>query len=781
MKAWPECVKRLRGCSASLALIFIAHTTAVAQDQGAIDPVIVYAQKRATPLQDVPMSVSTLTDTDLADAGIHDIEGLATLLPTLDLQRSVSAVTTTLRIRRVGNLGNIPTFEPAVGLFVDGAYRSRSLLGTGDLLDVDHIEVLSGPQSSLYGRSVSAGVVSIYTRRPEKQFSGDAELTAGVVDSARSAGMGRVKFGVSGPLSETLGGSIAAAYSGQDPSLKNSLPGGPDGNDLARTTSRGQLLWSPNERFELRLIGGYLQERDAQGEDDAFFAPGAPSSTVAGLLQQLYSVAPCPENVPHDRSTCSVATNQLNLKAADLTVDFNYRLSNGWTLSSLTGWDRYKVKRSDDDFAQLFAPLLFFHDGDQGTSVQQELRLASSDTARLVWLAGLSYYANEYRRGMGGERPMFGPNGPLAFVPLWQSLLNIPLALPGQLGIHDSGVDTDYYSAFGQVTWAFDDHLAVTANLRWQTEEKHASINNSVTLPGVSLVSSVLAASESPNGAPVNGIASRSTDYFTWSLTPQYRFNDEVMAYLTAAKGGKSGGFNTGIGNAPLSAREFGDETTNHFEIGARASLGNGQVQARVAAFHTEYHDYQDAAFISAQFLVGNADRVELKGAELEGSAILGAGTTLNLAVSYADLTYASNTTGVCYPGRVPDGTLPGSCDLTGEHPIDAPPWMISASLQREQPVSWGNLFARIDASWNDRYSTSFSADPRLVQKPRFDMGLRLGARISERYEYVLWVDNLLDEKLAQIDAPLNLFNDASYQSFLSEPRTYGLTLRIRL
>ena len=761
--------------------MFIAHTTAVAQDQGAIDPVIVYAQKRATPLQDVPMSVSTLTDTDLADAGIHDIEGLATLLPTLDLQRSVSAVTTTLRIRRVGNLGNIPTFEPAVGLFVDGAYRSRSLLGTGDLLDVDHIEVLSGPQSSLYGRSVSAGVVSIYTRRPEKQFSGDAEFTAGVVDSARSAGMGRVKIGVSGPLSETLGGSIAAAYSGQGPSFKNSLPGGPDGNDLARTTSRGQLLWSPNERFELRLIGGYLQERDAQGEDDAFFAPGAPSSTVAGLLQQLYSVAPCPENVPHDRSTCSVATNQLNLKAADLTVDLNYRLSNGWTLSSLTGWDQYKVKRSDDDFAQLFAPLLFFHDGDQGTSVQQELRLASSDTARLVWLAGLSYYANEYRRGMGGERPMFGPNGPLAFVPLWQSLLNIPLALPGQLGIHDSGVDTDYYSAFGQVTWAFDDHLAVTANLRWQTEEKHASINNSVTLPGVSLVSSVLAASESPNGAPVNGIASRSTDYFTWSLTPQYRINDELMAYLTAAKGGKSGGFNTGIGNAPLSAREFGDETTDHFEIGARASLADGRVQARIAAFHTEYHDYQDAAFISAQFLVGNADRVELKGAELEGSAILGAGTTLNLAVSYADLTYASNTTGVCYPGRVPDGTLPGSCDLTGEHPIDAPPWMISASLQREQPVSWGNLFARVNVSWNDRYSTSFSADPRLIQKPRFDVGLRLGARISERYEYVLWVDNLLDEKLAQIDAPLNLFNDASYQSFLSEPRTYGLTLRIRL
>ncbi len=172
MRTRPASVKRQRACSAVLALIVIAETTAVAQDPGTPDTVVVYAQKRAAPLQDVPMSVSILTDTDLADAGIHDIEGVATSMPTLDMQRSVSPLTTTLRIRRVGSLGNIPTFEPAVGLFVDGAYRSRSLLGTGELLDVDHVEVLSGPQSSLYGRSVSAGVVSIYTRRPDQTVQG---------------------------------------------------------------------------------------------------------------------------------------------------------------------------------------------------------------------------------------------------------------------------------------------------------------------------------------------------------------------------------------------------------------------------------------------------------------------------------------------------------------------------------------------------------------------------------------------------------------------------------
>ena len=175
MRAWRECVKRLREFSAVLRRA----------GYGGLDTIVVYAQKRAAPLQEVPMSVSTLSGADLEDAGINDIDGVAAHLATLDVQRSVSPLTTSFRIRRVGSLGNIPTLEPAVGLFIDGAYRSRSLLGTGDLLDVDHIEVLNGPQSSLYGRSVSAGVVSIYSRRPDQEPTADAELTAGVVDSAR--------------------------------------------------------------------------------------------------------------------------------------------------------------------------------------------------------------------------------------------------------------------------------------------------------------------------------------------------------------------------------------------------------------------------------------------------------------------------------------------------------------------------------------------------------------------------------------------------------------------
>ncbi|HKE93325.1 MAG TPA: TonB-dependent receptor [Povalibacter sp.] len=745
-----------------------------------IDNVTVWAQRHAAPLQDVPMAMSTLTAADLANTGIDNIDGVALALPALDLQTSVSPVTSTLRIRRVGSLGNIPTFEPAVGLFVDGAFRSRSLLATGELLDVERIEVLSGPQSTLYGKNVSAGVIAVYTRKPTDELTGNAEMTGAVIDAAGSPAWGKLQVGLSGPLATNLGGSIAAAWSAHGHTFTNALPGGPDGNDESRTTLRGQLLWSPDERLQLRLIAGYMREQDDQGESDVYLAPGARSTTIALALQQAEGVAPCPDNVPHNRTSCSVATNGLDLESADLTLLADYRFANGWTLSSVTGWDRYQDRRNEDDAVQLFAPLLFFHDSEQGTSLQQELHLTSAAASRVSWLAGLSWYRNEYQRGSDGKRPMFGPNGPLAFSPLWPAILRLPLALPGQMGIHDSHLDTEYYSAFGQISWPFGEHFSVTGALRRQEETKHASVNNSVTEPGASVVSVVFTPSVSPGGAPVNGTLDRLTNHVTWSLTPEYRFNDNLLIYATAARGFKSGGFNTGFGNAPLAAREFADETSDHYEFGTRTTFAGGRARLSASVFHTRYHNYQDAAFIASQFSVGNARRVDLRGVELEGRALLGLQTVADVAVSFADLTYAANTTGMCYPGRIPDGSLPQSCDLSGEHPIDAPPWAVTVGVQHTRPVSWGELSARLDWSWTDTYNTSFSADPRLQQGSWHAIDVRLGAGIGDRYEIVLWGDNLLDEKVTYIDSVLNLFNDASYQSYLGEPRTYGLTLRAR-
>ena len=402
-------------------------------------------------------------------------------------------------------------------LFVDGAFRSRSLLSTADLLDVDRIEVLYGPQSTLYGKNASAGVVAVYTRRPTRELSTELEITTGVMDVDRSPWLYKASGTLSGPLTESLGGSISAAYSGFDHTITNALPG-PHGNDRSRTTARGQLEWTPNDRLSLRLLAGYLRERDDQGESDVYLSPGSRSWNIATALQQAGVASACTDDVPRNRTTCSVATNQLDLEAIDLTLLARYRLPNGWVIDSVTAWDRYEDRRDEDDVAQLYTPLMFFHDSERGTSVQEELRLASDDGGAVSWLAGLFYYKNDYSRGSGGARPMFGPNGAAAFLPFWTTVLPVPLALPDQLGLHDSRLDTDYYSIFGQLEIDVTDRLSVTGGLRWQREDKEGSIDNRVTRPGASVVSVIFTPSVSPSGLPVNGTVDRSTDNVSWSL-----------------------------------------------------------------------------------------------------------------------------------------------------------------------------------------------------------------------------------------------------------------------
>lgn len=766
------------GILAVLALLAAAR--AVAGDVEPSETVTVWAAKRPEPLQDVPMAVAVLSGDDLASSGSGDLKSSAMRLPMLGMQSSVSAVTTTLRIRGIGNLGNIPTFEPAVALFVDGAYRSRSMLGTQDLLDLERIEVLSGPQNTLYGKDASAGVIAIYTREPGHEPRAIAELTGGWIDEPGSAGLAGVKLAASGPLSATLGGGIAAAWVQHGPTLTNALPGGKDGNTLARATFRGQVSWRPSERFKVRLIAGYSHVDDDEGESDVSLAPGARSTAIANTLRQLGLAPGCPDNLPRNRVSCATATNTLELTAADLTLISEYELLNGWRLTSITGWDRYRDRRNDDDTMQLFTPLLYFHDSERGTTLQEEIRLSSASTARLPWLGGFFYYTNDYERGTQGKRAMFGPIGAAAFAPFWQSLLGIPLALPGQDGRLDSRQRTDYVGVFGQLTWAMSDHLALTSGARWQSEKKTASIDNSTTVPGISLISTTLTPAVSPTGLPINGVVDRTSAAWAWSLTPEYRVDEHLLLYATLARGVKSGGFNTGFGSAPRAAREFKDERSYNYALGTRATLANGHARFGASVFYTAYSDYQDASFASAQFTVGNAERVTVKGAELEGRIEFSARTRADLAVSLADLVYAKNTTGTCYPGRTPDGSLPGSCNLTGKRPIDAPRWATHVGVEHVDAYGAAELFTRLDWSWTDEYSTSLSVDPRLAQKPFHLLGLRWGVRFGD-YEVALAGENLLNEKIVYVDSVMNFFNDASYQSFFADARRYTLTLRARL
>jgi len=772
-----------RRASMAVACAMLATVVIVGQagaDAEMLSEVVVLAQKRSAVLQQVPLALTTLDAAQLQARGIRDLRGLAARVPTLGFQESVGAPTTTLRIRRVGNIGNIPTFEPAVGYFVDGAYRSRSLFATGPLLDAGRVEVLRGPQTALYGKNVGAGVIAVYTREPGIHPEAMAEGSLGLIGAPGDPGMASMRAGIGGPIGGRLRGSLAVGGDWHEATARDALPPRRDGNARNQLATRAQLAWKANDRLDLRLIVGWLERDNAEGESDVVFIPGARSTQILESLQELGLTGSCPDNRPHDRRSCSVATNRLDMDALDATLVADYRLQNGWSLHSMTSYEDYRVRRDEDDAVQLLAPLLFFHDSEDAGAVQEELRLASADDARVPWLAGIFYYDGDHERGARGRRPMFGPNGTLAFDPFWQATLGLPLALPGQDGILDSRLRTEHFAGFGQATLPLGARLSLTAAARWASEEKRASIANAVTARGASVVANLLTPSTSPDGEPVNGSVRRTSDDLTWSVTPQITLDERRMLYATWAHGGKFGGFNTGFGNASLAAREFGDESIDHLEAGGRLRFNAGRGRLSVSAFRTRYDDYQDASFQGAQFTVGNVPRADLEGVEIEGEYLFPSGLVAELAVSYADFTYRRNPTGMCYPGRVPDGSVPGTCDLSGEHPVAAPPW--SAHLGLEWPFLLGDADAtlRADWTWTDRYNTSFSADPRLVQPGHHDVALRLGMQLGPSAEVVLAGENLLDETVVYYDTVLNFFNDTSFQSYLGLPRRFTLTLRVR-
>jgi len=750
-----------------------------------LEETVVTAQKREQSLQDVPIAVSALSGQALADAGIQNMVDISRQVPTLEVQTTTSPASTNFRIRRVGNLGNIPTFEPAVGLFVDGAFRSRSGFGANELFDIERIEILRGPQSTLYGKNTTAGVIGIYTRAPQEELSGGGELRLGNVEGGDGDAMlTNFKGGITGPLGDSLRGSLSGSFVTGDTTMSQAVAAGEAANDAERYSVRGQLAWDASEALSLRLIAGTVQEDNKQQTPDMYFDPDGPLAQVVLPVWQSVGVSEvCTNNDPRDYKSCQRKAVKSDVDSREVTLLGDYALENGWTINSVTSWDYSRFKGTANDVAQMMAPILRFQDTQESDSWQQELRLTSAGGETVDWLGGVFWYTNEFKRGDDGNRPMFlgdVESGNPAVAAINQRLLGTPFPLPeatpGQMGYNDSKLTTDYIGVFGQATWNITEAFAVTGGLRWQQEDKKADIIQSVNDPSPSIISLLL----TPPAVSGKGLE-HDTDDVTWSVTPQWNITEDAMLYVTAAHGFKSGGFNTGFGRIPIDQREFKDEDVTHYEAGVKLEMLEGRMRLAGSTFYTEFDDYQDAAFIGGQFTVGNAEKAELKGAEFEGTLLLTETLTTNFAVSYADFTYDKNTSGQCYPGRTPDSpTTPGACDLSGEHPVNAPEWKTHLGLQYDKSVSWGEVFARADWSWTDDYNTSFSGDPRLVQDAYSWVNLRAGTR-WDAYEVVLWVDNATDETVANIEAVMNVYatpTDGSYQSFLQSPRSYGVTLR---
>jgi outer membrane receptor protein involved in Fe transport len=738
-----------------LAAFAVAASAADAQEavEPKVEEIVVTATRREQSFQDVPMAVTALSAQSLADAGVNEFQKLDSLVPSLEVEGNTNPFVTSLRIRGMGNLANIPNFEPAVGLFVDGAYRSRSGVAMGDLLDVARIEVLRGPQSVLYPKNVTAGLVSVITNRPTDEFSTWGGVSFGNLDYWQLQG------GINGGLADGVRGRLAAVSSHRDGSFDDIVNGTHSGG-FSRTGVLGQVEFDLGERAGLRLVGGYSHKEGDCCSPDVLLGP-----VSQAFLAALHEPK---DTNPLNRITAYSDPYTFDGDQYSMLADFHYDFD--WAvLTSTTSYDYYDVK-SQFDAEQTAMTIAVFHDRQQSDAFGQEFRLTSQGDGPFMWMTGIYYYDNNFTRGsLSPSKPMLvlGPDV-------------VPLPFPGAAGDQSSFLsknDTQHWSVFGQADWQATERLKLSAGLRYIEEKKSIDVRSALqaaALPTLAATTTV----------PTPVIADRTMSGTAWNLSALFDVAADTTIYATVSEGYKAGGYNgdwDATGALTAAKRRFNDETVLNVEAGLKSRFWNDQATLNLSAFHSEFDQFQNASFLGVNFLVRNAQKVVTQGIELDGTVRPISGVTLDYAVTYLDAKYDKFTDGACYFGRTPTNLVERTCNLSGETLPNAPEWRSNLGMQFEQPLAAGTGFLRADWTYTSEQNVDTALDPRAVQGSSSLLSARIGWR-NARYGVSLWGENLTNETVMTAVGPQTIFGgiDGGLQVFLNDPRTYGLTLDAR-
>lgn len=474
-----------------------------------LEEIVVLATKRAQTLQEVPVAVSVVSGDTMAKAQVLDIKDLQSLVPSLRVSQLQTTGNTNFLIRGFGNGANNAGIEPSVGVFIDGVYRSRSASALTDLPNLERIEVLRGPQSTLFGKNASAGVINVVTARPDLDaFGGSASVTFGEYSQLI------VKGDVSGPLSDSVAFSLSGSVNQRDGYFTNLADGEEYGN-RDRWGIRGQLLFVPGDNLEVRVIAD-VDEIDEVCCGVANLVNGPTGLAIAAVGGALVPEQPFSYTGFYDFNPVNEVKNN------GLSVQFDYDFAET-TLTSITAYrTQSRFENSDVDFTS--ARLITENSNDvELDTFSQELRLASSGDGALDWMIG-GYFFDESvdvnnRISFG---PAFRPYGdvlaiiqsggtpgvdpsPLAGV---EALLGVPAGAflgAGQGNVESAGMENQAFSIFGQIDWHFTDRLTLTLGANFTEDEKDARVNivNSDVMASIDFVQVVYAQSfEAITGMP---------------------------------------------------------------------------------------------------------------------------------------------------------------------------------------------------------------------------------------------------------------------------------------
>ncbi|MBX7535020.1 TonB-dependent receptor [Qipengyuania sp. GH1] len=694
--------------------------------EGTLDVIVVTAQKRSQNLQDVPVAVTAISADALVNRNVATVSDLPRLAPSLTVTQGNVPTNNSINLRGIGTIAFSTAIEPSVAVIVDDVALLQQAQAFSGLSDVARIEVLRGPQGTLFGKNASAGALNIVSEGPTRYLTGAVTGTVTTDEQYRIDGV------VSGPIGDSVGFRLNGFYGDRAGYIDNVYDGRRLNNDKSYGV-RGRLAIEPSPIVEIDLTGTYsVSESDGTARTYRTVPAG---SAIYGspLSNTLVGITPGEDNFDTAFDGPLFNKSKSALVSGRVTVDLG-----SVDLVSITSYQDWRF-RFIEDFDYIVGTVIGLPNGIVAESsymasqFAQELRLASNGGGPVNYVAGLFYANGETDRTF--DR---GPSGPA--VAQW-----------------NSSNGTKSYAAFGQVSFDLAQSTHVDVGLR----ANHEKID-------VTYINNVAPAVPPANNARCNSlcVGEASDSVVTGKIALRQDLSDGVMAYASYSTGYKGQGYDISTGFTPARAADpVKPETSDAYELGLKSRFLDNRVQLNVAAFWTDFSNFQAQSGVqlpdgTIQLQLNNVGSVRTRGIEVELEARPIEALRIDGGISYTDAKILKFPNAQCYTGQTEaEGCLPvagsptGLQDLAGERLSNAPEWKFNLGAKYDiyMPSMPFDAFVQADVNYQSDVSYSLLANPLLVQDAYALVNASIGIDQNERggMRIALFVSNLFDKSYA--------------------------------
>jgi iron complex outermembrane receptor protein len=751
-----------------------------------LDQIVVTSRRRSEVLQEVPIPITVIGGQAAENAGAFNVNRLKELVPSVQLYAS-NARNTTLNIRGLGSTFGLTNdgIDPGVGFYVDGVYHARPAATATDFIDVEQIEVIRGPQGTLFGKNTTAGAFNITTKKPSFVPSAKVELSYGNYNFIQA------KTSVTGTLAKNLAAKISISGTQRDGTIWNVLEERKYSgqNNLG---AKGQLLYQPNEKLELLLSGDISIQHPA---GYPLVVAGITTTERSAYRQYARIVADLgyalPKIDPFSREIYTNTPWRHNQSIGGISLNADYKIGNG-KLTSTTAWRFWNWDPTNDrDFSQ-FAALTKSQGNSRHDQYSQEVRYAGDITDKLSGVVGV-FILGQNLQGLDQTEEV--GKDQWRFVQTSNTGAQAQYATPGLLdgfGIRtNSTIKSLSAAVFAQADWEVLEKLHVLPGIRFTYDKKDVDYDRQ-TYGGLQTTDATLLSLKAAVYANQQFVTSTNNNNLSGNLTVSYRPSDKLNTFVTYSTAYKPVGVNVGglpttsNGAADLSVAVVKPEYVQHYEIGLKTKPTTGAI-LNVTAFRSDIKDYQTNVQspqlgVNRGYLA-NAEKVRVQGVEIDGSYQVGKFLSLNAAVAYLDGKYVSFTNAPLpleETGHTENGVQVAFKDASGGRLPGISKWNTSGGAEFSFAGSLAEktrrYFLASDISYRSDYSSNPTPSKVLVVNGYTLVNARLGFR-SEKFSIFAWARNIGDTHyFEQLQAAAG--NAGLYAGVLGDPRTYGATLR---